>query len=170
MKKQYITKGCLNVSFDIKIGDEKRTINFQRGTMRPRIILGSYVSFDKDEQKAIESHPLFDVNFELGKIGDKTVKEIMPTTENLEEKHKELLEDNAGKANKIIELEAQLAELQKKESEEPPIVVEEVGNIQQAKEWLVANIEELSLQKLPNTQAVLNRMKDYNVVFPNLSK
>lgn len=58
--------------------------------------------------------------------------------------------------------------------EDPPVgnedftKAEEVKTLQEAKEYLVKNVEGMTASRIPNKQAVLNAAKENKIEFPNL--
>lgn len=178
----------------IRVNGKVRLIEFKKAGNNPSI-KGSFTTSDPDVIKGIEEDSEFNKTFRLDKVeeANEVVKENLPlrsdpliVKQQREEEEREEYLSEAEKAERKAQKDPVVKELPKKEVEEPVvkdvevketeegsveniIAIEEVGNVQQAKEYLKGKFPELTARQLGNKEAVLAVAKEKELIFEALN-
>lgn len=176
--KTYETIGILNRYYYEKIGDRYHTIEFRNGTAQPKLRQGTFQTSDKVVQNWLETNSDFNKKFRLvsvvptaaeklaetqpDEVDDDLAKTELPPTGSLE--------DDLGTAEPEVDNEVDEAPVQELNLPPKPeyIVVEDVFNGQQARNYLIENFKDgLTFRQLQNNGQIIAEAKKRFIQFNN---
>jgi hypothetical protein len=139
LKIYELTNNCISLRTMVSLNGKPISLEFRGGARSGNYkIAGRYSTIDESMQNAIESSKAYGVDFKLA------YEESLTETVKEEVKKEEVVEE---------------------ENTDPILLVK---TLKAAKEYLMANVEGLTLDQLKNKDAVLEVASSNNINFPNL--
>ena len=162
-RKTYQSIHYIELDTYIMVGGHRKLIQFRGGSLKPRIN-GRYTTsdpaevevLDKDAKrpgasfKCVYSEEIPERTFNIKEVTAEASNEVKSeATQPEPEEFKDQSEDISAQSMGVKS-------------------VPEINTVQEARKYLAANVEGLTLSKLPNATAVKSAAAKNNIVFPNL--
>lgn len=164
IRKTYQSIHFIELDTYIMVSGHKKLIQFRGGSLKPRIN-GRYSTSDPAEIEVLDKDAKrpgasFKCVYQE-ETPDKVITKPQDQSEEILVKDKPAEKKQEPEEFKDQDDDVSAASIGIK-------TVPEIASVQDARKYLVANVEGLTLSKLPNITAVKNAAAKNNIVFPNL--
>jgi hypothetical protein len=153
-RKTYQSIHYIELDTYIMVGGHRKLIQFRGGSLKPRIN-GRYTTSDPAEVEVLDK----DAKRPGASFKCVYSEEIPERTFNIEVKSEATQPEPEEFKDQSEDISAQSMGVKS---------VPEINTVQEARKYLAANVEGLTLSKLPNATAVKSAAAKNNIVFPNL--